>query len=226
MELRRDKKFFGKKGKAKIDKSAVIYNQADVLIEDGVEIEANVVIDARGGLVHLGEGVIVRPHSYLKGPLSIGAGCKVAGEISRSIFHGNDNKQHYGFIGDSYIGEWVNLGAGTTNSNLKNNYGNVKVVINGKSVDTGQKFVGCFIGDHAKTGIGSLITTGAVIGMAANIFGGGITPKSVPSFAWGAKDRFKLDKFMETVKIVMSRRKIKLTALQEDLFKKLYRLAK
>lgn len=220
-----DKKHLPAKRKYKIHKSVVVYNHRDVVIDEGAEIEANVVIDARSGPVYIGKDTIVRPQTYLKGPVSLGPMCRVGGEISATIFHGFSNKQHYGFIGNSYLGEWVNLGAGTTNSNLKNNYGNVKVVIEGKSVDTGCKYVGCFVGDHAKCGIGTLITTGGVIGVGANVFGGGVTPKVVPSFSWGLKEKYKWDEAIAACRIVMSRRQVKMPAAVSDLLKKVYKLA-
>jgi hypothetical protein len=112
----------------------------------------------------------------------------VAGEVEASIFLARSNKYHDGFIGHAYIGEWVNLGAMTTNSDLKNTYGSVKVWCEGRLVDTGEQKVGATIGDHAKTGIGSLLDTGTVIGVAANVYGGSavLTTKWIPSFAWGA----------------------------------------
>ena len=222
-DLEEDLKKMGTGINGTVHPSAVIYNPENVLIEEGAEIEACAVLDARPGPIYIGKNTIVRPHSYLRGPLSIGPECRIGGEVSHSIFHGYSNKAHYGFIGHSYIGEWVNLGAGTTNSNLKNTYGTVKVIINGKEIDTGERFLGCFIGDHAKLGIGTLITTGAMIGLAANVFGGGPTPKFVPSFAWGDKERCDLKKAVKTAKRVMERRGKKIrrdeVALLEQIFK-------
>jgi acetyltransferase-like isoleucine patch superfamily enzyme len=207
----------------KIHKSAVIYNPKDVFVEAGAEIEACAVLDARSGPIYIGKGTIVRPQSYLRGPLSIGPECRIGGEVTSSIIHGYSNKAHYGFIGHSYIGEWVNLGAGTTNSNLKNTYGTVKFIINGKLVDSKEKFFGCIIADHARTGIGTLITTGAVIGVGANIFGGGVTPKIVPAFRWGEKEKYKLEKAIETIKTVKGRRNQPLNEKEEKLIRYLYK---
>jgi len=205
--------------------SAVLYAPENMLIEAGAEVEAGAVLDARGGPIYIGKNTIVRPQSYLRGPLSIGPECRIGGEVTHSIFHGYTNKAHYGFIGHSYIGEWVNLGAGTTNSNLKNTYGTVKMTLNGKELDTGEQFLGCLIGDHAKVGIGTLIPTGAVIGLGANIFGGGLTPKAVPAFSWGAKEKVELEKFIATGKNAMSRRGQKMSAGEETLLKKLFNLS-
>ncbi|MGB9613468.1 MAG: hypothetical protein ACPL4K_04745, partial [Candidatus Margulisiibacteriota bacterium] len=134
-DLEDDFRVLGTGIKGKVHASVIIYNSEDILIEEGAEVEALAVLDARSGPIYIGKNSIIRPHSYLRGPLSIGPECRIGGEVIHSIFHGFSNKQHYGFIGHSYIGEWVNLGAGTTNSNLKNNYGGVKVVVDGKEVD-------------------------------------------------------------------------------------------
>lgn len=223
-DLEEDLRVLGSRVKGQVHKSAVIYNRKNVLIEEGAEVEACAVLDARSGPIYIGKNTIIRPQSYLRGPLSIGPQCRIGGEVTHSIFHGYSNKAHYGFIGHSYIGEWVNLGAGTTNSNLKNNYGTVKVWVNGKEVDSGEQFLGCFIGDFARTGIGTLINTGSVIGVGANVFGGGLTPKSIPNFAWGKEGRYEWSKFIASVKKMMARRGTKLTKEQEKLLQSLYRL--
>src|SRR4030042_6299308 len=116
---------------------------------------------------------------------SIGECCKVADEIENSVIHSYSNKQHLGFLGHSYVGEWVNLAAGTTTSDLKNNYSNVKVFVDGEIMDSGLAWVGSFIGDHSKTGINSMFNAGTVIGFSCNIFGAGFFPKFIASFVWG-----------------------------------------
>jgi UDP-N-acetylglucosamine diphosphorylase / glucose-1-phosphate thymidylyltransferase / UDP-N-acetylgalactosamine diphosphorylase / glucosamine-1-phosphate N-acetyltransferase / galactosamine-1-phosphate N-acetyltransferase len=199
-----------------------------VHIEDGAVIEPFVNIVAAKGPVIIDKDVIIRSFSRIEGPAyigknslvsggyigpnaSIGNNCKIGGEVVESIFHGYSNKQHYGFLGHSYIGEWVNLGAGTTNSNLKNNYRSVKTWQNGARVDTGQIFAGCFIGDHSKLGIGTLISAGSVIGVSANFFGGGLTPKYLPSFTWGTTEkteRYNFEKALQTAQAMMLRRKV------------------
>lgn len=225
-QITEDRKYLKNKGTGagKRHKSVVIYNPKDVIIDKGAEVEAGAVIDARHGPVYIGMGTIIRPLTYLKGPLSIGPMCRIGGEVGESIFHGYSNKQHYGFIGHSYTGEWVNLGAGTTNSDLKNNYSSVKVTIGGKQIDTGEKFVGCFIGDHAKTGIGTLITTGAMIGVGANVFGGGVTSKVVASFSWGAKETYDIKRAIATAKTVMGRREKRISEIEIKLLKKIFEL--
>lgn len=224
-QIMEDKKYLSFILKREVHKSVAFYNPRAVIIAKGAEIEANAVIDARSGPIYIGEGSIIRPFTYLRGPLTIGPMCRIGGEISASIFHGYDNKQHYGFIGDSYIGEWVNLGAGTTNSNLKNNYGTVKIIVDGRKIDSLEQFIGCFVGDHAKTGIGTLITTGATVGVAANIFGGGVTPKQVRSFSWGVAGKYELGKALETMRTAMSRRNRKFSEEEERLFRYLYKHA-
>ena len=210
-DLEEDLRVLGSGVKGKVHPSVILYQPENILIDEGAEIEAGAVLDARSGPIYIGKKSIIRPQSYLKGPLSIGPDCRIGGEINHSICYGNSNKAHYGFIGHSYIGEWVNLGAGTSNSNLKNNYGTVKVYVDGKEVDSGEQFLGCFIGDHAKLGIGSLIPTGAVIGTAANFFAGGMAPKFVPSFSWGIKEEYKIEKALAVIEQVMQRRGKKLS---------------
>jgi UDP-N-acetylglucosamine diphosphorylase/glucosamine-1-phosphate N-acetyltransferase len=214
----------GSRVAGQIHPSAVLLKPENMIIEAGVEIEACAVLDARQGPIYIGKGTIVKAGANLRGPVSIGPECRIGGEVTHSIFHGYSNKAHYGFIGHSYIGEWVNLGAGTTNSNLKNNYGTVKVQVNGKETDSGQQFLGCFIGDHAKLGIGTLITTGAVIGLGANVLGGKVTPKYVPNFQWDEKTKYRLEDFLKAAEAMMARRGQKLTSDRISRIKEIYRM--
>ena len=217
-DLEAELRVIGSRVKGQVHSSVVIYSDKNVLIEEGVEFESNAVLGARQGPIYIGKNTIVRPQSYLRGPLSIGPECRIGGEVAHSIFHGYANKAHYGFIGHSYIGEWVNLGAGTTNSNLKNNYGPVKM----NNIDTGEQFLGCLIGDFAKLGIGTLIPTGSVIGVGANVFGGGVTPKIIPNFSWGVDQRYDLDKFIAAAEKTMLRRGMRLAEKEEKLLRALY----
>lgn len=196
--------------KGQVHTSAVLLQPEKMIIEDGVEIEPYAVLDARQGPIFIGQGTIVKAGANLRGPLFIGPECRIGGEVTHSIFQGYSNKAHYGFIGHSYIGEWVNLGAGTTNSNLKNNYGTVKVMVNGKEVDSGQQFLGCIIGDFVKTGIGTLINTGTVIGFGANVLGGKVTPKYIPDFDWCGEGKYRLKDFLAAAEKMMGRRGQKL----------------
>src|SRR5260221_3632011 len=170
-----------------------------IAVEEGARIEAGAVLDAGGGPIRVERGAGVGAHTLVTGPCVVGAGsellggtvarstigprCFIAGEVEASIWQGYSNKRHHGFVGHSVIGEWVNLGALTTTSDLKNNYGPVRVTVGGREMDSGLTKVGAFIGAHTKTGIGSLLPTGAVIGTASNLFGGGrFAPKHVPPF--------------------------------------------
>jgi UDP-N-acetylglucosamine diphosphorylase/glucosamine-1-phosphate N-acetyltransferase len=222
--------------KIAIHKDVTFYKRENVIIGNGAAIEALVVIDARSGPVIIDENAHIMPLTYIAGPCyvgknttilgaqiregtSIGPNCKVHGEVSNSIFHGCSNKAHYGFLGHSYVCEWVNLGAGTTNSNLKNNYGSVKMWNDGKLIDTGEQFVGCVIGDHTKTAIGTLINTGTVISIFCNIFEG-MPPKYVPPFSFGMKHQFDLEKAIAIAQTAASRRGTKFSQAEIDLFRK------
>jgi UDP-N-acetylglucosamine diphosphorylase/glucosamine-1-phosphate N-acetyltransferase len=144
---------------------------------------------------------------------SIGEHARVHGELSTSIVIGHANKAHDGFVGHSVIGRWANLGAGTITSNLKNNYGEVSLWTSRGTQRTGLQFLGAFIGDHAKTGIGTRLTTGCVVGAGANVFGNAMPPKFVPPFAWGDVPpfaQFEREKFLEVAERVMGRRGVML----------------
>ena len=182
---------------------AIRGSRTDVYIAPGVTVHPMVVIDAEHGPVYIDEGAEIHPFSRIEGPCyigkesvllgakcregnSIGPVCRIGGEVEESIFHGHSNKYHDGFIGHSYVGEWVNLGALTTNSDLKNDYSNVSVMLDGKrSLNTGSTKVGSLIGDHTKTSIGTLFNTGSYVGAMAIIMATGKPlPKFIPSFAW------------------------------------------
>ena len=242
-----DFKLIGRAGiKGRVDKGAHLLNPSQIYLGEGARIEAGVVLNAEEGPIYIGERARIRPPTIIDGPgyigretivdgakirggCSIGPVCRVAGEIEQSIFHAYSNKHHDGFIGHSYIGEWVNLGALTTTSDLKNTYGNVKVYLKGKKIDTGEMKVGSFIGDHTKTGIGTLLSTGCVIGVGSNVFGGGSIPQFVPSFSWGGEEGFienRLDKALEVSRTVMARRNIRQTDVQRNLLRKVYELTR
>jgi UDP-N-acetylglucosamine diphosphorylase/glucosamine-1-phosphate N-acetyltransferase len=202
-------------------------------------VKPGAVLDAESGPIHVGENVTVKPNATITGPCYIGNGCviqpgasirggtsigpmcRVGGEIVSTILHGHSNKQHDGFLGCAYVGEWVNLGADTVNSNLKNTYGPVSVPINGRSVDTGLTFVGAFIGDHAKTGIRVALPTGCVIGFAANVVVSGYAPKFVPSFGWLTDQGLEANdppRALAVARKVLARRKRSLSEAEEALF--------
>lgn len=196
----------------------------------GAEVEPGVVVDTRDGPVRLEEGARARGPARLTGPLWIGPGstvlggdvgtssvgpvCKVRGEVAESVLLGWVNKAHDGHLGHALLGRWVNLGAGTINSDLKNNYGTVRVWTPEGEVDTGLVKVGCFLGDHVKTGIGTTLNTGAVVGAGTNLFGGVMPPTVVPPFSWGRGpdlQPFRLEKLLEVAERAMARRDRALT---------------
>jgi UDP-N-acetylglucosamine diphosphorylase/glucosamine-1-phosphate N-acetyltransferase len=234
----------GRKSKP-LSKSNTLVGKGKVFIENGASVEC-ATINPLGGFVYIGkdatimEGCHIRgsfslgEHSEVKmgakiyGPTTIGPHSKVGGEISNSVIFGYSNKGHDGFLGNSVLGEWCNLGADTNNSNLKNNYADVKAYnyTKRKMIDTGLQFCGLIMGDHSKTGINTMLNTGTIVGVNANIFGGGFPETHVPSFSWGGGDSFdtyELPKAFEVAEKVMQRRGITLTdtdkKILSDIFK-------
>ncbi len=203
----------------------------NILVAPDAEILPGTVLDASHGPILVDRGGRIEPHTYVIGPLylgkqsrlvggkiegsSIGPVCRIGGELEESIIQGYTNKYHAGFIGHSYVGEWVNFGAMTTNSDLKNNYKSVGVSVNGRSHDTGLLKVGSFIGDFTKTAIGTLLNTGITIGLSCNILGNGlVAEKEIPSFTWYSsrhKMAYMIVQALETIERTMSRRDRKLT---------------
>ena len=222
----------GRKGQP-IHESNFAVNKDSIFIEEGASV-LNSSLNASSGPIYIGkdaevmEGSLIRgpfslgEHSSLKlgtkiyGATSIGPHCKVGGEVNNSVFFGFSNKAHDGFIGNAVIGEWCNIGADSNNSNLKNNYEEVKIWdFSAKSfVKTGLQFCGLFLGDHSKCGINTMFNTGTVVGVSSNIFGGGFPRTYIPSFAWGGAAGmmdYKIDKAFETAEKVFERRGLKLT---------------
>jgi len=194
-----------------------------------VDIEPGVLFDTREGPILLGDGVEVRANTRLAGPAAVGDNSRLLGgsfeavsagpysylhgEVTETVVLGYTNKAHDGYLGHAYLGRWVNLGAFTTNSDLKNNYRPIKLWTPLGVRDTGTIKLGCLLGDHAKTGIGTLLTTGTVVGAGANIFGSAMPPRYVPPFSWGEGDRlqeYRLADFLETAGTVMARRGVEL----------------
>lgn len=195
-----------------------------IYIGDHVTVSPNTTIE---GPVFIGDYSIIQPNSRLRGGTNIGAVCKIGGEVVNTTFHDYSNKQHDGFIGDSCIGSWVNLGANTVNSNLLNTYGSVKVEVGGELVNTQQMFLGMAMGDHTKTAINTTIMTGSIFGFATNIIMFPFPPKYVPSFTWCSNNGMKiyrLDKVLHVAKTVMKRRNKEMTAAEERLFVKIFQL--
>jgi UDP-N-acetylglucosamine diphosphorylase / glucose-1-phosphate thymidylyltransferase / UDP-N-acetylgalactosamine diphosphorylase / glucosamine-1-phosphate N-acetyltransferase / galactosamine-1-phosphate N-acetyltransferase len=205
---------------------------APVSVAGDATVAPGVVLDATGGPIRVEAGATILPFTYLVGPawvgpgssllggpiraVSIGPRCKVHGELEESVVLGYSNKAHDGFLGHAYVGMWVNLGALTTNSDLKNNYGPVRIWTPRGEADTGQSKIGCFLGDHVKTAIGTMINTGTVIEAGANVFGG-MPPKHVAPFSWGADDRYQPEPFLATARTVMARREVALSEPQARL---------
>ena len=174
------------------------------------------------GPAYIGEYSTVRSGTKLYGPIRIGNYCKVSGELVSSILHSYVNKQHLGFLGHSYLCEWVNIGAGATTSNLKNNYSTISIKLEKNTIDTGSIFLGSIIGDHTKTGINSMLNTGTIIGISCNLYGSGYQPKTVSSFSWvdaasGKTEKYDLSKAINTAKISMKRRNVNMSRAYENL---------
>ena len=215
-----------------------------IFIEEGATIE-NASLNAAAGPIYIGKHAEVMEGAMIRGPFSlgehatvkmgakiyggttIGPHCKVGGEISNSVFFGYSNKGHDGFIGNAVIGEWCNIGADSNNSNLKNNYEDVKVWSYEKQgfVKTGLQFCGLFMGDHSKCGINTMFNTGTVVGVSANIFGGGFPRNYIPSFSWGGASGFttyKLNEALNTAERVMERRSVKLSKHDKEIFESVF----
>ncbi len=187
-----------------------------VIIADNVKIDSFSII--RGPLF-IGENSVVQPHSFIRGSV-IGPVCKIGGEISSTIIQGWSNKAHYGFLGNAYIGQWVNFGAGTTNSNLKNNYTTVNVTVNDIVVKTDELFIGLFAGDYTTFAIGTTLNTGTNIGPGCNIVTNGFPPKRLKPFTWflnGKRINTNEAKFFNSAEAIQNRRGKSLSEAEKDL---------
>ena len=238
----------GRRGiEGRMAEQAVIYGPRDaVYVGEGAEIHPFVCIDTRHGPVTIEAGCEVHPFTRIEGPCyvgpksillgakvregcTIGPMCRIGGEVEESIIHGYSNKYHDGFLGHAYVGEWVNLGALTTNSDLKNDYTTVSVMMGGETIDTKSTKVGSFIGDHVKTSIGTLLNTGTIVGTAAVLVATGAPlPKYIPAFAWflnGVVSKgFGLNALVSTARTAMSRRKVTMTDEDEKLLRRVFEL--
>jgi UDP-N-acetylglucosamine diphosphorylase/glucosamine-1-phosphate N-acetyltransferase len=216
-----------------------------VLVGKGVKIHPAVVLDATAGAIAIDDGAIIHPMSVITGPVYIGSHstiashanirpgtvigpvCKVGGEVGSSIFQGFANKAHEGYLGDSFIGEWVNLGAGTTTSNLKNTYGPVRMQTDprGQPIDTGMAFLGSILGDHVKTAIGTRLTTGSCLHTGSMIALSTFAPKCTDRFAFLTDDsrgRYEFEKFCAVAEAMMKRRHMTLTDAHRQRIKELH----
>lgn len=177
----------------------------------------------------LGEKSVVRAGAKIYGPTSIGPHSKVGGEISNSMINGFSNKAHDGFIGNSVIGEWCNLGAGTNTSNLKNTYDTVRIWNYAQEtfINTGLQFCGLIMGDHSKTSINTMLNTGTVVGVSSNLFGSGFPRQFVNSFSWGGYNglkKYNLKKALEVAEIVYARRNIEFNKVEKDILRNVYEM--
>lgn len=213
--------------RAKIHPTAVIdASEGPIVISDDVTIGPYAVIE---GPAYIGPGSRVSPHAWLHGGVAMGPVVRVGGEICTSLISGYSNKQHHGFLGHAYVGNWVNIGAGATNSNLKNTYGKIRVRLCGKEVDSGLQFFGGVIADHAKIGINAAIPTGAVVGFAASIATAGLSPKYVPSFGWVTRTQAVVGDHLRALDVataVMARRKVDMTDQEIELFLELGKIVR
>jgi UDP-N-acetylglucosamine diphosphorylase/glucosamine-1-phosphate N-acetyltransferase len=224
--------------------NGLLGNREDIFIEEGAQVEFS-TLNTRTGKIYIGKNAEVMEGCHLRGPIAlceeskfnlgakiygattVGPFSKVGGEVSNIIIFGYSNKGHDGFVGNSVIGEWCNLGADTNSSNLKNNYGHVKLWSYRTKAfeDTGLQFAGLIMGDHSKTAINTQLNTGTVIGVASNIFKEGFPPNLIENFSWGGfkdDERFKLDKAYEVAEKVMARRKVALTDDDKAIFKYIF----
>jgi UDP-N-acetylglucosamine diphosphorylase/glucosamine-1-phosphate N-acetyltransferase len=222
---------------------ALVGPRERLCLDPSARIDPLVVADTTGGPVIIEREVVITAFTRLEGPCVIGAqtqvhgakiragttlgpNCRIGGEIEASIVHGYSNKAHEGFLGHAYLGEWVNLGAGTHNSDLRNDYGEVSMTVNGRRVRTGLTKVGCFLGDHTKTGLGTLLNTGTNAGVFCNLLPGGLLPKYIPSFgSWwnqALTENGDLSGLLQTAAQVMHRRGRSLTEEHAHLYRTLF----
>jgi UDP-N-acetylglucosamine diphosphorylase/glucosamine-1-phosphate N-acetyltransferase len=226
------------------DKATVVYNESNVFVEEGVSTKA-AILNAENGPIYLGKNAQVQEGAIIRGPFSlgdrsivnmggkmrgdttIGPDSKVGGEISNSVIYGCTNKAHDGYVGNSVLGEWCNLGADTNTSNMKNTYDVVRLWSQAKNefVDTGLYFCGLIMGDHSKAGINTMFNTGTVVGVNANVLSdGGYPPNFIPSFSWAGSNTYDIEKALSTAGRAMSRRNIQMTDNDRQILKEVYRL--
>lgn len=222
--------------------SHIVGNPEHVHIGEGACVQPSCVLDATAGPIIIATGALIK-WSQVQGPVfigpntildgarvrpgtSLGPHCKVGGEIGVTIFQSRVNKAHDGFVGHTWAGRWVNFGAGSTTSNLKNTYGTIRYQRDSQTtVETGHQFLGSIIGDHTKIGIGQLLTTGSNVGVGCNVFGGSVTSKYIPSFMWGGADGWqeqRLDSFLKAVGATLQRRNTSLRPESESVLRDVF----
>lgn len=245
-QIRIDFEFLTKGRKsAKIkDSYSKIYNKESIFLEEGVDLKA-CILNAENGPIYLGKNSIVSEGAIIKGPFALGeyaevsmgakirgdstfgSYTKVGGEVKNSVVMDYSNKGHDGYLGNSVIGEWCNLGADTNTSNIKNNYTSVKIWDYSRDLflDSGLQFFGLIMGDHTKCGINTMFNTGTVVGVSTNIYGAGYPINFIPSFSWGGNIDFttyRIQKAIETATIAMERKGVKMSELDESIFKHIF----
>jgi len=237
----------GRTSAAIADPHTRVYRPENIFLEEGVVIHA-AILNAENGPIYLGKNAQVQEGAIVRGPFALGEGavinmggkmradttvgpfCKIGGEVSNAVLFGYSNKAHDGFLGNSVLGEWCNLGADTNTSNLKNNYDEVKLwsYAGNGLIKTGIPNCGLIMGDHSKSGINTMFNTGTVVGVSANVFGGGFPPKHVPSFRWGGADGlaiYQFDKAMATASRVLARRAIVLDEMDQMILQNIFQQA-
>ena len=234
---------------APVPADVIVTGKDGLFIEEGANIYAGCIINATAGPVYIGKGAEILEGTMMRGPVAacdqsvikmgakiygattIGPGCKVGGEINNTVFFANSNKAHDGYLGNAVIGEWCNLGADTNCSNLKNNYGEIKIwdEATGKAVHTGLTFCGVLMGDHSKCAINTMFNTGTIVGVSCNIYGSGFPEKFIPSFSWGGSEgitKYDFNRAMETAARMMERRGKKLSSAETALYRYIYDMRK
>lgn len=215
-----------------------------IFLEEGAKVHCS-ILNSTTGPIYIGRHAEIMEGAMIRGPLALGEnaqikmgakiygattfgpGCRVGGEVTNSVFFANSNKAHDGYIGNSVIGEWCNLGADTNSSNLKNNYSPVEIYNyrENKAIESGQLFLGLIMGDHSKSGINTMLNTGTVVGVSANIVGGGFPSKHIPSFSWSLSEKLRaydIEKALSTARIVLERRNKTLTDREERILRHIH----
>ena len=243
-EIKKDFKLVSRGASQELDETVRHKGSYPVYIEEGASLE-HCILNTDKGPIYIGKNAKVMEGSILRGPCSVsestvikmgariyedcsfGPHCKIAGEISNSVLQGYSNKAHEGYLGNSVLGEWCNLGADTNTSNLKNNYAEVRLwsYESRRFESTGLQFCGLIMGDHSKSGINTMFNTGTLVGVSSNIFGGGFPRNFIPSFSWGGSSGFteyRFDKAMETAEKVMGRRGIELDEVERAVLRHVF----
>ncbi len=228
------------------DAQITVRRAQDVYVAPTAQLDSHVVLDATDGPIIIDDEAHIEPFSFIQGPAYIGAKslissarirgetsigpvCRIGGEVEASTVQGFSNKHHDGFLGHSWLGEWVNVGAMTTNSDLKNTYGNIRVVIEGLGqLNSGELKLGCFLADHVKLSIGLHLNGGTVIGTGSSIFGVHVAPKTVPAFTWGGEvfREYRIDGMIDVARRVMQRRKRVLSPEYEAMLRTVFQMTR